>query len=648
MNQHFQIKLKELVTNTYTQHEYSHGKFKSNHEAAYLALTNAIQAAAHAQMTAPEFQEWNTPITIKALIERIWNNTRAKNQRQKRQRQQQEQPGTTNSNSCKRQRTHTLSGHAHTQPSAPTPVQGRPPTKKTKSRASTRNQFNRVTYATYPMTELLSTAYKEVGGKEAQQARTRSAIRKEFTKNLNIRKHVEANINWTANKERICGHCTARLMPNATCKTWEWQQTDDGTGTYVPWTRNPNSIPSDLYDDTPANSIPQNVDGLLVSGKMCCNFGKEKKEWLPVIPRALWQAYFTEYTEKVPPPETNASSSVPQHPRPATRSVIFGQRARIYNNLFAVSGIGVTPHESKFLKPIDMHLKHNGPSSVTVCGKVFHRVGPFVATGPNSTPLNGAAYWYIFGDDHERIVAAADRDLEMHVMQIIQTELHKHNKIIQLLSKPDAPKPTPTRHIILYCDPTAAPVRGQREIALFHSGKTTMPESNTQRIVVFKLNATGNECFVNVDNWLYEPLQYPLIFVHGTAGWGQDHFKGKQGERTEAAATSASTEQHHKITLQRYMKQMLLCEPVLQILGRLTCEYVVDGYLRILEQRVAYYRLNQRAYKIRMTDRCTATTTSQVEEQFGRVYLPESFTDGPRHQRSMIEDGLAVVRALGN
>jgi hypothetical protein len=181
-------------------------------------------------------------------------------------------------------------------------------------------------------------------------------------------------------------------MPNAKCKTWNWQKYNDDTGTYVPWTRNPNTIPSDLYVATPANSIPQNVDGLLVSGQMCCNFGQEKKDWLPVLPRALWEAYFTEYTEKVPPCQTNASSSAPQHPRPTTRSVIFGQRARIYNNLFAVSGIGVTPHESHFLTPTDMHLKHNGPSSVTVCGKLYHRVGPRVATDPGSSPLNGAAY----------------------------------------------------------------------------------------------------------------------------------------------------------------------------------------------------------------------------------------------------------------
>ena len=160
---------------------------------------------------------------------------------------------------------------------------------------------------------------------------------------------------------------------------------------------------------------------------------QRKKKWLSVLPRALWEAYFTEYTETVPPFDTNALSSVPHHSRPATRSVIFGQRARIYNNLFAVSSIGVTPHESKFLKPTDMHLKRNGPSSVTVCGKLYHRVGPRLATGPGSSPLKGAAYWYIYGDDHERNVAAADRNLEMHVMELIRTELYKRIIVLSLV-----------------------------------------------------------------------------------------------------------------------------------------------------------------------------------------------------------------------
>ena len=81
------------------------------------------------------------------------------------------------------------------------------------------------------MEELLSTAYKEIGDNAAQQARTHTATRKDFTKNLNIRKKIEASINWPTKKERICGHCTARLMPNAECKPWLWQTTDGDTAT---------------------------------------------------------------------------------------------------------------------------------------------------------------------------------------------------------------------------------------------------------------------------------------------------------------------------------------------------------------------------------------------------------------------------------
>ena len=119
------------------------------------------------------------------------------------------------------------------------------------------NQFNRVTYALYPMEKLLSTAYNEIGDYAAQRARTQITIRKEFTKNLNIRKRVETNINWTVDSGKNCGHCTARLMPNAECKPWLWQTTYGDTATCNTWTRNPDSIPSDLCYANLANSIPQ-------------------------------------------------------------------------------------------------------------------------------------------------------------------------------------------------------------------------------------------------------------------------------------------------------------------------------------------------------------------------------------------------------
>jgi hypothetical protein len=198
MNDTFHVRAKQLVEDAYMQHECSHGNFKGKYASEYEALTNAILAAAREELTAQELQDMNQLSTIQDMIKRMYRNTRNwKRLQQKRQHQviNQQQPGTTNSNSCKRQRTHALSGHTNAQPRASTPAQGHPPAKKQKLRAPTRNQFNRVTYAPYPMEELLSAACKEIGDTAAQQARTYSVIREEFTKHLNIRKKVEARGN---------------------------------------------------------------------------------------------------------------------------------------------------------------------------------------------------------------------------------------------------------------------------------------------------------------------------------------------------------------------------------------------------------------------------------------------------------------------
>ena len=77
MNAFFKLQLQKLVKDAYTQHECPHGEFKKKYAPEYLALTNTIQIAAHGQLSAHEFQTWNQPITVQALIKRMWRNTRS-------------------------------------------------------------------------------------------------------------------------------------------------------------------------------------------------------------------------------------------------------------------------------------------------------------------------------------------------------------------------------------------------------------------------------------------------------------------------------------------------------------------------------------------------------------------------------------------
>ena len=76
MNYNFHVRVKQLVEDAYMQHECSHGNFKGKYAFEYEALTNAILAATHAELTAQELQDMNQPSTIQDMIKRMYTNTR--------------------------------------------------------------------------------------------------------------------------------------------------------------------------------------------------------------------------------------------------------------------------------------------------------------------------------------------------------------------------------------------------------------------------------------------------------------------------------------------------------------------------------------------------------------------------------------------
>ena len=95
MNYKFKGQVKKLVKNAYAQHECPHGKFIRKYYADYKELTKAIQTAAHKQLTAQEFREWNNTITIQTFIKRMWKNTRQWKRQQWKRQQAAQQAATT-------------------------------------------------------------------------------------------------------------------------------------------------------------------------------------------------------------------------------------------------------------------------------------------------------------------------------------------------------------------------------------------------------------------------------------------------------------------------------------------------------------------------------------------------------------------------
>ena len=101
-----------------------------------------------------------------------------------------------------------------------------------------------------------------------------------------------------------------------------------------------------------------------------------------------------------------------------------------------------------------------------------------------------------------------------------------------------------------------------------------------------------------------------------------------------------------QLTLKQYLAQMLMCEPALNMLGRLGNEYICDAYLRLQEDRLNFLKLPQLKQR-RVANRSAVNAAGESGEAAGRVILPADYGDGPRAAIQMVEDAMLLTRKYG-
>jgi hypothetical protein len=106
---------------------------------------------------------------------------------------------------------------------------------------------------------------------------------------------------------------------------------------------------------------------------------------------------------------------------------------------------------------------------------------------------------------------------------------------------------------------------GREIAAIIHGNNLT--EIHPKSIVVWHKGGTSSH-HVSILSELYEPLQYPLSFPHGTPWWGQDS----------------------ELSQIWWYRIRILNETRFRMFGRLFNEYLVDMYCRVEDQRLDYIR----------------------------------------------------------
>jgi len=131
----------------------------------------------------------------------------------------------------------------------------------------------------------------------------------------------------------------------------------------------------------------------------------------------------------------------------------------------------------------------------------------------------------------------------------------------------------------------------------------------------------------------YEPLQYPLLFPHGTPGW--------------------SPNLRPKISQITWYRFRLLSESRFCDLGRLGNEYLVDMYSRVEEERLNFIQqgrkdqLNARQCR-RELDVANNPNLSLPAELPGPFSLPSSFIGSRAWASENVSESLAICKELGS
>ena len=179
---------------------------------------------------------------------------------------------------------------------------------------------------------------------------------------------------------------------------------------------------------------------------------------------------------------------------------------------------------------------------------------------------------------------------------------------------------------------------GASEIAaLMCYDNTTLSEVVPRSLVISRQN--GRDQYIPTVSRLWEPLAYPLFFPFGTLGWGL------VGSTRDPAQQYTNTDFNAPTTQIWHYRARLLREPLFQIFGRLTNEYIVDMFTRELESRLRYIRSNQ--VRLRSLESDAALMAEDTVDESESIYLPASFLGSRRWVSNQIADSLAIAATYG-
>ncbi|KAK9064714.1 hypothetical protein SSX86_016096 [Deinandra increscens subsp. villosa] len=345
---------------------------------------------------------------------------------------------------------------------------------------------------------------------------------------------------------------------------------------------------------------------------MCCRGGRVK---LPF--------------PKQPPPELKALFQ--------NRSFLLNIRR--YNSMFAMTSFGADVDDSI--------NKGGGPYVFKVAGQVSHVLGTLCPVGPKQ-PKFLQLYIYDTANEVSNRMSFFNENgrnkLKADVVSSLLRILDDHNVLVRLFrtARDICVADSPEFYIRLYHGdnrhPYETPTIGTLGAIIYDND----PASRDFDIIVHSRDGFPQR--VSNLHTSYMSLQYPLLFPYGEPGWSPS---------LRIPSTSSDTDT--RLSMNMFYSYQIHDRPgtytVLLDAGRLLQQYLVDAYICIERNRLDYIQANQNSLRTEFLSGVHDAISRGDTEGHSvgkRVFLPSSFTGGPRYMYKHYQDALAICRVHGN
>lgn len=300
----------------------------------------------------------------------------------------------------------------------------------------------------------------------------------------------------------------------------------------------------------------------------------------------------------------------------------------------------------------NVETSSSGPYFYKIHGQVLHRLGSFVPEA-NQTARYAQTYYYdVEVAAAQRLNAEANNGCDPDLMNQLSSHLSQINPFAQSFramatmynSLPQDEKKEVTMIIHVdkrqdqrrYNDATVSDVA-----AIFRNSPEGIPESERDIVVHPRI---GQPQIIPSHSPNLDPMAYPLLFPCGDKGWTRNL------HHHQAHATVS----RNKLTMLQFVSHRLAIRDGFSIIhssGKLFLQWIVDLYVRIEGERLAFIRSQQSLLRAE----CYMNVMDYIHQREGSgaqrigqmVILPSSFIGSPRNMQEKYQDAMAIVREFG-